>query len=41
MYKMLIASYVTPENLDLGVNFTKETFEYFLNQIVDAINRVK
>ena len=41
MYKMLIASYVTPENLDLGVNFTKETFEYFLNQIVEAINKVK
>ena len=41
MYKMLIASYVTPENLDLGVNFTKETFEYFLSQIVEAINKVK
>lgn len=41
MYKMLVVSYVTPENLDLGVNFTKETFEYFLNQIVEAINRIK
>ena len=41
MYRMLVASYVTPENLDLGVNFTKETFEYFLNQIIEAINKLK
>lgn len=41
MYKMLVVSYITPDNLDLGVNFTKETFEYFLNQIVEAINKIR
>ena len=41
MYKMLVVSYITPDNLGLGVNFTKETFEYFLNQIVEAINKIR
>lgn len=41
MYKMLIVSYITPDNLDIGVNFTRETFEYFLNQIVETINKIR
>jgi hypothetical protein len=36
IYKMLIASYITPDNIQAGVELTKESIEYILNQIVET-----
>ena len=40
-YKMFIASYLTPDNLNLGKEMTKDGIEWLLNQIVEAVNKIK
>ena len=40
-YKMFISSYITPDNLNLGKEVTKEGIEWLLNAIVESINKIK
>ncbi len=39
-YKMLLASYVTPDNIDLGVQYSKEAIEYLVTAIGHAVNEI-
>ena len=41
MYKMFIASYLTPDNLNNGVEVGKNSVEYFMQLITDAIIKIK
>jgi hypothetical protein len=40
-YKMFISSYITPDNLNLGKEITKDGIEWLLNAIVESINKIK
>lgn len=40
-YRMLVASYVTPENINSTVQFTQETFKILMNGIVETALRLK
>lgn len=40
MYKMLAASFITPENINASVEITKEGIEYIMNTIVDTAKRL-
>ena len=39
-YKMLLASYITPDNIDLGVKYSKEAIEYLVTAIGHAVNEI-
>lgn len=39
-YKMLLASYITPDNIDLGVKYSKEAIEYLITAIGHAVNEI-
>lgn len=40
-YKMLVAYYITPDNLDLVKNTSKEAVEYIINSIINAIQSTR
>lgn len=40
-YKMLLASYVTPDNIEVGAQITKETLQTLLDMIVETAIKVK
>ena len=41
VYKMLIASYVTPENINAGVQITKDGIQFIMQTIVDTAKQLK
>lgn len=41
MYKMFIASYITPDNINTGVEIGKNSAEYIVKLITDAIIKIK
>lgn len=40
-YKMLVTSYITPDNLDLMKNTSKEAIEWTINSIINAIQSMR
>lgn len=40
-YKLLLTSYITPDNLNTAKDITKETIEWLLNQIVEAVKQMR
>lgn len=40
-YKMLVASYITPDNINSNGQFTQDTFKDFLEGIVETARRIK
>lgn len=40
-YKMLIASYVTPENINAGIQITKDGVQFIMQTIIDTAKQVQ
>lgn len=40
-YKMLLASYITPNNIEAGAQITKETVQTILDMIVETVIKIK
>lgn len=40
-YKMLLASYVTPDNIEVGAQITKETLQTILDMIIETVTKIK
>ncbi len=40
-YKMLVASYITPDNIDKGVELTKDGIQFIMQTIVDTAKQLK
>lgn len=40
-YKMLVANYITPDNITTGVEISKETIEYILQKIAETAKAIK
>lgn len=41
VYKMIIASYVTPDNINTGIEITKDGIQFIMQTIVDTAKQLK
>lgn len=41
LHKMLVASYITPENINTGVQITKDGIQFIMQTIIDTAKQLK
>ena len=41
LYKMLVASYITPENINTGIQITKDGIQFIMQTIIDTAKQLK